>query len=82
MDYYILDVRCTSVGRVSMDMLAVDLSPAPRAGLGSEVTLWGQGPAGSVLAIDEVAHAAGTVGYELMCALAARVPTRVSASSA
>ncbi|HEX7383715.1 MAG TPA: alanine racemase, partial [Burkholderiaceae bacterium] len=33
-----------------------------------------RGPAGSVLAIDEVAHAAGTVGYELMCALARRVP--------
>jgi alanine racemase len=42
------------------------------------VTLWGQGPQGSVLPIDEVAHAAGTVGYELMCALAARVPTRVA----
>jgi alanine racemase len=42
--------------------------------LGSEVTLWGRGPNGSLLAIDEVAQAAGTIGYELMCALAARVP--------
>ena len=70
-------VRTRLVGRVSMDMVTVDLTPVPDAGAGSEATLWGQGPRGSVLAIDEVAHAAGTVGYELMCALAARVPTRV-----
>lgn len=69
-------VRSATVGRVSMDMLAVDLTPVPAAGLGSEVTLWGQGPGGTVLAIDEVARAAGTIGYELMCALAQRVPVR------
>ncbi|MFZ4652440.1 MAG: alanine racemase, partial [Rubrivivax sp.] len=72
-------VRCTTVGRVSMDMLAVDLTRVPGAGPGSEVTLWGEGPAGSRLPIDEVAQAAGTIGYELMCALAARVPVRVVA---
>lgn len=70
-------VRCSTVGRVSMDMLAVDLTPVPGAGHGSEVTLWGEGPGGSRLAIDEVAQAAGTIGYELMCALAQRVPVRV-----
>ena len=69
-------VRTGTVGRVSMDMLAVDLTPVPGATLGSEVTLWGEGPGGRVLAIDEVAHAAGTIGYELMCALAPRVPVR------
>ncbi len=67
-------VRTGTVGRVSMDMLAVDLTPVPAAGIGSEVTLWGRGPKGSVLAIDDVARAAGTIGYELMCALAPRVP--------
>ncbi len=67
-------VRTTTVGRVSMDMLAVDLSPVPHAGLGSEATLWGRGPGDAVLSIDEVAQAAGTIGYELMCALAPRVP--------
>ena len=51
-----------------MDMLAVDLSDLPNAGVGSAVTLWGVG-----LPIDEVAHSAGTIGYELMCALAPRV---------
>ncbi len=71
-------IRTRMVGRVSMDMVTVDLTPVPDAGVGSLVTLWGRGPNGSVLAIDEVAHAAGTVGYELMCALARRVPTRVS----
>jgi alanine racemase len=71
-------VRTTTVGRVSMDMLAVDLGPVPAAGLGSEVTLWGHGPGGAVLSIDEVARAAGTVGYELMCALAPRVPVHTA----
>jgi len=70
-------VRTRTLGRVSMDMIAVDLTVVPAAGLGSEVTLWGEGPAGTRLSIDEVARAAGTIGYELMCALAARVPTRV-----
>jgi len=70
-------VRTRTLGRVSMDMIAVDLTAVPAAGFGSEVTLWGEGPAGTRLPIDEVAHAAGTIGYELMCALAARVPTRV-----
>jgi alanine racemase len=61
-------VRTTLVGRVSMDMMTVDLTPVVNARVGSKVTLWGDG-----LPIDEVAHAAGTIGYELMCALAQRV---------
>jgi alanine racemase len=69
-------VRTRLVGRVSMDMITVDLTPVPLAGVGSEATLWGRSSAGATLPIDEVAHAAGTVGYELMCALAQRVPTR------
>jgi alanine racemase len=56
------------VGQVSMDMITVDLSPIPNARIGSKVTLWGDG-----LPIDAVAHAAGTLGYELMCAVAPRV---------
>jgi alanine racemase len=67
-------VRTRVVGRVSMDMITVDLTPAPDAGVGSEVTLWGRATSGAVLPIDEVAQAAGTVGYELMCAVAPRVP--------
>ncbi len=70
-------VRCRMVGRVSMDMVTVDLSPVPLAGMGSEVTLWGRAPNGAVLSIDEVAYAGGTVSYELMCALAQRVPVVV-----
>ncbi len=70
-------VRTRMVGRVSMDMITVDLTPVPDAGFGSEVVLWGRSAIApdAVLPIDEVARAAGTVGYELMCALALRVPT-------
>lgn len=67
-------VRSRTLGRVSMDMLAVDLSALPDAGMGSEVTLWGRSSQGAVLPIDEVAAHAQTLGYELMCALAQRVP--------
>jgi alanine racemase len=70
-------VRSRTVGRVSMDMLAVDLSELPGADLGSEVTLWGAASSGEVLCIDEVAACAQTLGYELMCALAQRVPVLV-----
>ena len=69
-------MRTRTLGRVSMDMLVADLQGLPDAKAGSEVTLWGRGPHDSVLAIDEVARCAGTIGYELMCALAPRVPTR------
>lgn len=69
-------VRTATVGRVSMDMITVDLAPVPDAGIGSEATLWGTSASGATLSIDEVAASAGTSGYELMCALAARVPTR------
>ena len=57
------------LGRVSMDMLSVDLSAIPSATIGTPVTLWGSG-----LPVDEVARAAGTISYELLCALTARVP--------
>lgn len=68
-------VRTRLLGRVSMDMICVDLTPVPGAGMGSEVVLWGQSPStGALLSIDEVAAAGGTVGYELMCAVAPRVP--------
>ncbi|HYE38658.1 MAG TPA: alanine racemase [Ramlibacter sp.] len=67
-------VRTRLVGRVSMDMIAVDLTPVPQAGFGSEVTMWGRSSSGAMLPIDEVAASAGTLSYELMCALAPRVP--------
>ena len=71
-------VRTRTIGRVSMDMLTVDLTPVPQAGMGSSVTLWGCAANGAVLPIDAVAAMANTVGYELMCGLAARVPVEVS----
>ena len=71
-------VRTRTVGRVSMDMITIDLGPVPEAGFGSPVTLWGRSDSETVLDIDEVARAAGTVGYELMCALARRVPVQLN----
>lgn len=65
--------RSSLVGRISMDMLAVDLSHLPSAQVGSEVVLWGTSKHGTVLSIDEVAAGSGTIGYELMCAVTARV---------
>ncbi len=62
-------VRTGTLGRVSMDLISVDLSAVPHASVGTPVELWGTN-----VPIDEVAAPAGTVGYELMCALAARVP--------
>jgi len=61
--------RARIVGRVSMDMICVDIGDLPEAYIGTPVTLWGEG-----LSADEVAAAAGTLSYELLCALAARVP--------
>lgn len=63
--------RAQLLGRVSMDMLFADLSKLPDAQVGSRVVLWGEG-----LPIEEVARAAGTISYELMCALTKRVPVK------
>lgn len=60
--------RCQIVGRVSMDMITVDVSQLPTAGPHTEVTLWGPG-----LPVEEVAQWAGTVNYELLCQVTGRV---------
>lgn len=61
--------RIRLIGRVSMDMLAVDLSEAPDAQPGDKVELWGPH-----VSVDEVAQHAGTIGYELLTGVTARVP--------
>jgi alanine racemase len=58
-------------GRVSMDMIAIDLSEAPDARVGDEVVLWGRG-----LPIERIAECAGTIGYELACRVNERVHRR------
>jgi alanine racemase len=63
--------RTRLVGRVSMDKITVDVTDIPLAQVGSPVELWG-----AQLAVDEVANAAGTIGYELLTAVAQRVPRR------
>ncbi|MBB1201245.1 alanine racemase [Enterobacteriaceae bacterium 89] len=65
-------IRTQIVGKVSMDMITVDLTPCPQAGIGTPVELWGK-----EIKIDDVAERCGTVGYELMCALAPRVPVSI-----
>lgn len=61
--------KVRTAGRVSMDLMTVDLTEVPEAGVGSPVVLWGE-----ALSVDDVAAAASTVGYELLCAVAPRVP--------
>ena len=60
--------RARTVGRVSMDMIAVDVSGLPGVGVGTPVTLWGEG-----LSADEVGAAAGTLSYELFTKVTSRV---------
>ncbi len=61
--------KVRTAGRVSMDLMTVDLTDVPEATIGSPAVLWGEG-----LPVDDVAAAASTVGYELLCAVAPRVP--------
>ena len=61
-----------TLGRVSMDMLFADITHIPEANIGSPVELWG-----AQVPVDDVAAACGTIGYELLCAVAPRVAVRV-----
>jgi alanine racemase len=62
-------VRVETVGRVSMDTLAVNLTGTPSANVGSDIVLWGEG-----LPIEELAHWANTISYELLTRVNRRVP--------
>jgi alanine racemase len=61
--------KVRTAGRVSMDMMTVDLTDVPEAVIGSPVVLWGEG-----LPVDDVAAASSTVGYQLLCGVSRRVP--------
>ena len=56
------------VGRVSMDMITIDLGPSPCEKLGDEVILWGEG-----LCVEKIAKLCGTISYELLCNVTQRV---------
>ena len=60
--------RVPVIGRVSMDLMTLDLRTQPEAKVGDDVVLWGEG-----LAIEEIAEAAGTISYELTCSITRRV---------
>jgi len=61
--------RYPLVGRVSMDMIAVDVTGAPRVAAGNKAIVWGEG-----LTVEEVARHADTIPYELLCGVSQRVP--------
>lgn len=61
--------RATLVGRVSMDMITVDVTDIPSVSIGDPAVLWGGG-----VSVDEIARCAGTIGYELLCRVTGRVP--------
>ncbi|WP_313625231.1 alanine racemase [Achromobacter sp.] len=71
-------VRTRLLGRVSMDMMAVDLGPVPHALIGAPVTLWGA----DGLAVEEVAASAGTIAADLWTSLSARVPAHLAGAAA
>ncbi|HNR91556.1 MAG TPA: alanine racemase [Dokdonella sp.] len=62
------EARVPIIGRVSMDLVTVDLRAAPQARIGERVVLWGEG-----LPVEEIAAHAGTIGYELTCGMTRRV---------
>jgi alanine racemase len=66
--------RASIIGRVSMDMICIDLRAQPGAGIGDQVVLWGEG-----LPVDEVAARAGTIAYEILCRINDRVPFEYTA---
>ncbi|MGK0544272.1 alanine racemase [Halomonas cupida] len=68
--------RCRLAGKVSMDMMTVDLTDMPQADIGSEVVLWGRSQAGTVLSVDEVATYCDTISYTLLTGVLPRVPRR------
>ncbi|SDF66805.1 alanine racemase [Onishia taeanensis] len=68
--------RVGLAGKVSMDMLIVDITDLPSAGIGSEVVLWGQAANGEVLSVDEVARYCDTISYTLLTGVLPRAPRR------
>ena len=69
---WIAGVICPLAGRVSMDMMTVDVTDCPEADVGTEVELWGEH-----LPVDQVASAAGTIAYQLLSGLTSRVKTEI-----
>ncbi|PAU76724.1 alanine racemase [Halomonas salipaludis] len=68
--------RCAIAGKVSMDMLTVDVTDVPDADIGSEVVLWGRASNGALLSVDEVARHCATISYTLLTGVLPRVPRR------
>lgn len=74
--------RCAIAGKVSMDMLTIDVTDVPDATIGSEVVLWGKASNGEVLSVDEVARYCDTISYTLLTGVLPRAPRRYHGRSA
>lgn len=68
--------RAAIAGKVSMDMLTVDITDIPDADIGTEVVLWGRAATGEKLSVDEVARHCDTISYTLLTGVLPRVPRR------
>ena len=72
-DVLIRGRRAPVVGRVSMDLVTVDLTAIPEAGVGDEVMLMGR-QGGEEISAEEIAAKTGTISWEVLCGVSARVP--------
>lgn len=68
--------KCPVIGRVAMDMIAIDLTHVPDPSFGSPVILWGNASEGAPT-VDEISKAANTIGYELLCRVTQRPNRKV-----
>ena len=68
--------KCPVIGRVAMDMIAIDLTEVPNPTVGCQVTLWGD-PNEGAPSVDDIANSAHTLGYELLCRVTQR-PIRIT----
>jgi alanine racemase len=66
-------LACPLAGRVSMDMITVDVTGIPRPSVGDEVELWGKR-----LSVEQIAESAGTIPYELLCGVSQRVKLEIT----
>lgn len=67
----LINYKCPVIGRVAMDMIAIDLTEVPHPSVGCKVTLWGD-PRDEVPSVDDIAYSAHTLGYELLCRVTQR----------
>ena len=73
-DVLIHGARCKQIGRICMDMCMVDVSNIPDVKVGDVATIFGHDGEDEIIPVEEQAQKAGTISYELICAVSQRVP--------